>query len=54
VRDQGAKALSALCANVAAKEEQAICHTLAGIPDPVGTFYRYALPGSMLRRKQAI
>ena len=23
-----------------------------GIPDPVGTFYRFSLPASQLRRKQ--
>jgi F420-non-reducing hydrogenase small subunit len=51
VRDQGAKAFSSLCANVAAKEEQEIAATLAGIPDPIGTFYRYGLARSLLRRK---
>ncbi len=51
VRDQGAKALSSICANVAGKEEKEICQTLAGIPDPVGTFYRYGLAKSLLRRK---
>jgi len=51
VRDQGAKVLSSLCANVAAKDEDAIERTLAGIPDPVGTFYRYGLAKSILRRK---
>ena len=51
VRDQGAKLLSSLCANVAAKEEKQIAQTLAGIPDPVGTFYRYGLAKSLLRRK---
>jgi F420-non-reducing hydrogenase small subunit len=51
VRDQGAKILSSLCANVAAKEETEIAQTLAGIPDPVGTFYRYGLAKSLLRRK---
>ncbi len=49
VRDQGAKILSALCSNLAAKEEQEIAKTLAGIPDPVGTFYRYGLAKSLLR-----
>lgn len=49
VRDQGAKILSSLCANVAAKEEKEIDQTLAGIPDPVGTFYRYGLAKSLLR-----
>ena len=51
VRDQGAKFLSSLCANVAAKEEGEIQGILAGIPDPVGTFYRYGLAKSLLRRK---
>lgn len=51
VRDQGAKMLSSLAAGVGAKDEQGIREILAGLPDPVGTFYRYALPASMLRRK---
>jgi F420-non-reducing hydrogenase small subunit len=51
VRDQGAKILSSLCANVAPKDEKEIDKVLAGIPDPVGTFYRYGLAKSFLRRK---
>ena len=51
VRDQGVKIMSSLCANVAPKEEGDIDKVLAGIPDPVGTFYRYGLAKSMLRRK---
>jgi len=51
VRDQGAKILAALCSNIAARDESGIDRTLAGIPDPVGTFYRYGLAGSILRRK---
>lgn len=51
VRDQGAKILSSLCSNLAPKEEEAIDQVLAGIPDPVGTFYRYGLAKSLLRRK---
>jgi len=51
VRDQGAKILSSLCANVAPKDEREINAMLAGIPDPVGTFYRYGLARSLLRRK---
>jgi F420-non-reducing hydrogenase small subunit len=51
VVDQGAKMLSSLCANVSARDEKEIAQTLAGIPDPVGTFYRYGLPSSLLRRK---
>ena len=51
VRDQGAKILSSLCANVAGKTEEEINPVLQGIPDPVGTFYRYGLPSSLLRRR---
>ena len=51
VRDQGLKMLSSLCANVAPKEDKEIAAVLAGIPDPVGTFYRYGLASSLLRRK---
>jgi len=51
VKDQGAKMLSSLCANVAPKDETGIDKVLAGIPDPVGTFYRYGLAKSLLRRK---
>ncbi len=51
VRDQGAKILSSLCANIEAKDEDEIDETLEGVPDPVGTFYRYGLAKSILRRK---
>ncbi len=51
VRDQGAKILSSLCANVAAEDEAEIEKILSTIPDPVGTFYRYSLARSLLRRR---
>ena len=54
VRDQGAKILSSLCANIASKDEKEIRDILAGIPDPVGVFYRYGLAGSLLRRKVSL
>lgn len=41
--------LSCLSAAVEAKEPEPVESVLAGIPDPVGTFYRYALPASLLR-----
>ncbi len=50
VKDHGAKMLSFLCSSVAAKEDESIDSALAGIPDPVGTFYRYGLARSLLRR----
>ncbi len=52
VREQGAKALSAIASLVAAKDEPEIDAILAGIPDPAGTFYRYSLPASLLRQKR--
>jgi len=54
VRDQGAKMLSSLCSNIEAKEVPGIVKTLEGIPDPVGTFYRYGLAKSLLRRKVSL
>jgi F420-non-reducing hydrogenase small subunit len=51
VRDQGAKLLSMLSASTSAKKADDIRAALAGIPDPVGTFYRYGLPKSLLRRR---
>jgi F420-non-reducing hydrogenase small subunit len=51
VKDQGAKILSSICSSIAASKEDEIDEILAGIPDPVGTFYRYGLAGSLLRKK---
>jgi len=51
IRDQGAKFLSSVCSSVAATEDTAIDAILATIPDPVGTFYRYGLAGSLLRAR---
>jgi len=51
VRDHGAKILSYLASTAAGKEEKDIAKTLAGIPDPVGTFYRYGLAKCLLRGK---
>jgi F420-non-reducing hydrogenase small subunit len=54
VRDQGAKMLSSLCSNVASKDETEIDRILEGLPDPVGTFYRYGLAKSLLRGKAGL
>jgi F420-non-reducing hydrogenase small subunit len=51
IKDQGAKFLSSVCSSVAATEDKAIDEILATIPDPVGTFYRYGLAGSLLRAR---
>jgi F420-non-reducing hydrogenase small subunit len=51
VRDHGAKMLSALASTAHGQEEAEIDRILEGVPDPVGTFYRYGLAKSLLRRK---
>ena len=51
VRDFGGKALSALCSTLGSNDDAAIARGLEQIPDPAGTFYRYSLPASLLRRK---
>ncbi len=51
VKDQGAKALSALASLIEGKTEKDIDKVLTTLPDPVGTFYRYGLPVSLLHRK---
>ncbi|MFB3854130.1 MAG: oxidoreductase [Vicinamibacterales bacterium] len=51
VRDHGAKALSALASLIEATDEAGIAKALESVPDPVGTFYRYSLPASLLRRR---
>lgn len=47
VRDQGAKILSALASLIEVRNEDEIEQALAGIPDPVGSFYRYGLAKSL-------
>ena len=48
--DQGAKMVSALCSVIDAHEEAEIEKILDGIADPIGTFYRFSLAHSILRR----
>jgi len=52
VRDQGAKMASALASVIDSTDEAEIQAIVDTIPDPLGTFYRFSLPDSMLRRKQ--
>ena len=52
VRDFGAKAMSALTSLMEAREDKAILEALESVPDPIGTFYRYSLPASLLVRKK--
>ncbi len=51
VKDQGAKFVSSVFSNIVSKEEKEIDSVLDGIPDPIGTFYRYGLSKCLLRRK---
>jgi F420-non-reducing hydrogenase small subunit len=50
VIDQGAKMVSALGSVIDAHEPQEIDAILDGIVDPIGTFYRFSLPHSLLRK----
>ena len=51
VHDQGGKYLSAVASMLSALDEEGIENALDSIPDPIGTFYRYGLAGSLLRRR---
>ena len=51
VIDYGAKALSAIASLLDADGEDEITARVAEIADPVGTFYRYSLPASLLHRR---
>ena len=50
VVDHGAKALSAIASLIDATDQEEIAARAREIPDPVGTFYRYSLPASLLHR----
>jgi F420-non-reducing hydrogenase small subunit len=50
VVDQGAKMLSALASILDADDEETIQKLADGVVDPIGTFYRYGLAKSLLRR----
>ncbi|HUK28741.1 MAG TPA: F420-nonreducing hydrogenase [Candidatus Acidoferrales bacterium] len=50
VVDQGAKMLSALASILDADDEETIQNLADGVVDPIGTFYRYGLAKSLLRR----
>jgi len=53
VRDQGAKILSCIASSIEGTEAAEIDRVLATLPDPVGSFYRYGLPKSLLRKRRA-
>jgi len=51
-RDQGAKMASAIAGVIDSTDPAEIERIVAGIPDMMGTFYRFSLPQSTLRRRQ--
>jgi F420-non-reducing hydrogenase small subunit len=50
VHDYGAKGLSAITSVIDSRDDAEIAAILDKIVDPVGTFYRYSLPSSLLHR----
>lgn len=52
VKDQGAKMASALASVIDSRDPDEIQRIIDTIPDPTGTFYRFSMADSMLRRKQ--
>jgi len=50
VVDQGAHFLTALSSIIGSNDPEEIQKIIDDIPDPAGTFYRYSLPDSLLRR----
>ena len=55
--DQGAKALAMFSSMLGIENEEKMSDSevkslIDTIPDPAGTFYRYSLPASLLRRKR--
>lgn len=51
IKDQGAKIMTAIVSSIDAMDDETADKILATIPDPIGTFYRYGLPKSLLRMK---
>jgi len=51
VVDHGGKALSAIASLIDSTDEDGIAARAGEIADPVGTFYRYSLPASLLHRR---
>jgi F420-non-reducing hydrogenase small subunit len=52
VRDQGAKMASAIAGVIDSDDPEETQALIDSIPDPIGTFYRFSLPSSTLRRRQ--
>jgi F420-non-reducing hydrogenase small subunit len=54
VIDQGGKMLSALSSVFEAENEEDIQKLADSVPDPIGTFYRFGLAGSLMMRRKMI
>jgi F420-non-reducing hydrogenase small subunit len=54
VLDQGAKMISALSSVVDSQDPKEIDEILSQIADPLGTFYRFSVPHSILRRIEKV
>jgi F420-non-reducing hydrogenase small subunit len=52
IEDQGAKLVSAIASIYQADSQEEIARMVDEIVDPAGTFYRFGLAGSILRRKR--
>jgi len=52
VPDQGAKMAASIAGVIDSNDPQEIDAIIAQIPDMLGTFYRFSLPQSTLRRRQ--
>lgn len=52
INDQGAKMVSALASVIDSADPEEIERIIHTIPDPIGTFYRFSMAGSLLRRVQ--
>ena len=52
INDQGAKMVSALASVIDSTDPEEIEQIINTIPDPLGTFYRFSMAGSLLRRVQ--
>jgi F420-non-reducing hydrogenase small subunit len=54
VKDMGAKFLSSLASIIDVDDEKEIERIAESVLDPIGLFYMYSLPSSILRRKQGV
>ncbi|MBC7237622.1 MAG: oxidoreductase, partial [Chloroflexi bacterium] len=54
VVDQGAKFLSAIASIIDSEDKQEIERIIETIEDPLGTFYRFSLPRSFLKRSRIV